>query len=167
MKRQKNTSGEMMRGAVAGAAGVWVMDKLGWFMYNREDSTALKREHLARVGNRDVAHAAVRKIAQLTGANLPTRQPSAPGMLVHYALGVLPAALYAVARHGVPALRAGNGSLYGLGLFLLMDEILAPSLGLASGPTKYPWQAHARGLVSHVAQGVVTDSLLRVFNRVR
>lgn len=167
MKRRKNTAGEIARGAVAGAAGVWAMDKVGWGMYNRENPAALRREHLARVGNRDVAHAAVRKVAELTGANLTTRQPSMPGIIVHYTLGVLPGALYGVARDRVPALGAGNGSLYGLGLFVLMDEVIAPSLKLAAGPTKYPWQAHARGLASHLVLGVVTDTVLRVLNRGR
>lgn len=167
MKRQRSTANEMTRGAVAGAAGVWVMDRIGWFLYNREDPAALRREHLARVGGRDVAHAAVRKVAEQSSANVPTEQPSAPGLLVHYALGVFPGALYALARHRFPALSAGSGSLYGLGLFVLMDEIMAPMLKLASGPTKYPWQAHARGLVSHVGLGVVTASLLRVFDRGR
>lgn len=167
MTRKKNTAGEIVRGAVAGAAGVWAMDKVGWSMYNRENPAALRREHLARVGNRDVAHAAVRKIAKLTGSKLTTRQPSMPGIIVHYALGVLPGALYGVARDRSPALRAGNGSLYGFGLFVLMDELVAPSLKLASGPTNYPWQAHARGLASHLVLGVVTDTALRVLNRGR
>lgn len=41
-------------------------------------------------------------------------------------------------------------------MFLLNDEILAPVLGLASGPTAYPWQAHARGLVVVLVTGVTS-----------
>lgn len=167
MKRKRSTSGEMFQGALAGAAGVWAMDKVGWFLYNHEDPAALKRELLARPDSRDVAHAAVKKIADITGRPLSTRQPSAAGVAVHYGLGILPGAVYGAARHRVPALSAGNGSLYGFGLFVLMDEIVAPALKLAAGPTKYPWQTHARGLASHVVLGVVTAAVLRAFDRAR
>ncbi|WP_229973018.1 hypothetical protein [Pontibacter harenae] len=51
--------------------------------------------------------------------------------------------------------------MYRLGLFVVMDEMVAPMAGLSSGPTAYPWQAHARGLASHLTVGVVTDGVLR------
>ena len=51
----------------------------------------------------------------------------------------------------------GKGLLYGLALFLVDDELLNALLGLSAGPTEYPWQAHARGLVSHLVVGVCTD----------
>ena len=60
----------------------------------------------------------------------------------------------------------GGGSLYGRGLFLVNDELLAPALGLAAGPLQYPWQAHARGLVSHLVLGAATDAALEVLDRV-
>lgn len=167
MKRQNNAAGALARGAVAGAAGVWVMDRVGWFLYNRENPAALDRERRARVGGRDVAHAAVQKLAALTGTKASITEPNPAGIAVHYALGVLPAALYSLARDRVPSLRAGNGAVYGFGLFLLMDEIAAPALGLASGPGRYPWQAHARGLVSHVVLGIGTAAVLRVLDRAR
>lgn len=47
MKRRKNAAVEMVRGAVAGGVGVWAMDRVGWFLYNREDPAALRREHVA------------------------------------------------------------------------------------------------------------------------
>ncbi len=154
-------------GAVAGAAGVWVMDKVGWYMYNREDPQAVAQEVAARPYGKDVAHASVEKVARLTGADLDTSQPSATGIGVHYGLGILPGALYAVARNEVPEIRAGGGALYGLALFAANDELAAPLLGIASGPGEYPWQAHVRGLVSHVVLGVVTEGVLSLFDRAR
>ncbi|WP_090588324.1 DUF1440 domain-containing protein [Arthrobacter subterraneus] len=167
MTHQRSDALDLAMGAVAGAIGVWVMDRVGWSMYRREDPTAFQREHEARSERRDVAHAAVKKAADLTGAPLPTREPSGAGIAVHYALGILPGALYAAARRKYPALTAGHGTLYGFGLFVLMDEITAPALGLASGPAKYPWQAHARGLVSHLVLGIVTETVLGAFRRIR
>lgn len=60
-----------------------------------------------------------------------------------------------------PRLRAGYGALYGLALFVVMDEAAAPLTGSDSGPVRYPWQAHARGLVAHLVLGIITEVLLR------
>lgn len=187
---EHNVAVDMLLGAVAGAAGVWAMDRLGWWLYNHEDRDAAARELQARKGGndvdytdaeqqaldqqqqrepsgKDVAHVAVEKVAAITGINVHTGQPNPGGVAVHYALGILPGAMHAVIRRKVPAMQAGNGALYGFGLFLINDEIVAPSLGLASGPGEYPWQAHVRGAVTHTVLGVVTESLLRLFDRVR
>jgi uncharacterized membrane protein YagU involved in acid resistance len=166
-QEQRNVALDMVLGALAGAPGVWVMDRVGRAMYDREDPAALAQEDRARPGGRDVAHAMVAKAGQVTGADMPTEQPNPAGIAVHYGLGMLPGALYGAARHEFPALRAGNGALYGLGLFVMNDEMAAPLLGVASGPGAYPWHEHARGLISHVLLGVVTESVLKLFDRVR
>lgn len=186
----RSHSQDLVLGAVAGAAGVWAMDRVGWYLYNHEDPGAVARELQARKGGSDVefteaektaldqepravqagkdtAHVAVEKAASLLKIDAPTAQPNAAGVAVHYALGVLPGALHAVIRRKIPVMRAGGGTLYGLGLFVVNDETVAPLLGLAAGPKKYPWQAHARGLITHVILGVVTETVLRLFDRVR
>lgn len=181
---------DLVLGAAAGAAGVWVMDRVGWFMYDREDQGAVAQELPARRGGGDVeftraeasarqgqaqpgtpgkdtAHVAAEKAVRATGVNVRTAQPNPVGIVVHYGLGVLPGALHGVLRRRIPALGAGAGALYGAGLFVVNDEIVAPALGLASGPRQYPWQAHARGLVAHTVLGVVTETVLRAIDRVR
>lgn len=176
-------------GAAAGAAGVWVMDRVGSFLYQRENRDALARELKARKGDstvefaeaekeavdrhpqagaeagEDVAHVGAEKLTRLVGSHVRTRQSNSGGLVLHYALGVLPGALHAIIRRRVPVMKAGSGALYGFGLFVLSDEIAAPALGLASGPGAYPWQAHVRGAVAHVVLGVVTESLLRLGDR--
>ncbi len=165
--QQRNIAVDVVLGAIAGAAGVWVMDRVGWLMFDREDPTALAQEQRALPGGRDVAHAMVAKVGDVTGLEVPREQPNAAGLAVHYGLGVVPGALYAVARRDVPALRAGNGALYGFALFAVNDEAAAPLLGVASGPTTYPWQAHVRGAVAHTVLGVVTESVLKLFDSAR
>lgn len=59
-----------------------------------------------------------------------------------------------------------EGLLYGLELFLVQDEGLNPILGTSGGPTEYPWQAHARGLVGHLVLGAVTHATLNVLDQV-
>ena len=154
-------------GALAGTAAVWAMDRVGWWMYRREDPRALRRELTARPQGLDSAHLFARKLGRLVGRDPGRRQPNAAGLTVHYALGALPGAAYAVAWQRYPTVRRGAGLPYGLALFAFNDEIAAPLLGLARGPRHYPWQAHARGLVAHVVLGVVTDRLVALDARAR
>ncbi len=163
--RGRGLAASAAKGAIAGAVGTWVMDQVGWGMYLREDAQALEREKLARVGGKDVAHVAAGKLAAAVGRKLMPEQPHPVGIAMHYALGIVPGSLYGALRGRVAGVAAGRGLLYGATLFLVNDEILAPALGLASGPTAYPWQAHTRGLVSHLVLGAATDTVLDVLDR--
>jgi len=103
----------MVLGAVAGAAGVWAMDRVGWFMYSHEGRDALSPELQTRKGGNDVgstnaeeaarqrqarsgpagndvAHVAVEKAHRLAGINVRTGQPNPAGIVPHYGPGVLP-----------------------------------------------------------------------------
>ena len=146
-------------GAVAGTAAVWLMDRAGWWMYRREDPTALQRELQARPEGLDSAHLLARKLGRAVGHDSGRSQPNAAGLAVHYALGALPGLGYALVSRRLPV-TAGRGLAFGLGLFVVNDEISAPLLGLARGPRAYPPQSHVRGLVAHLVLGVATDLLL-------
>lgn len=169
MKRKKGSGSSwvagLVKGALAGAAGVWVMDRVGWAIWDRQDRRTLDREREARIGGMDPAHATANRVAGLAGTSLVPAQPHPAGIAVHYAIGMAPAMLYAVYRDRVSGLRAGRGLLYGLGLFFLVDEGMTRLLGIAGRPTEYPWQAHARGLASHLVLGAVTDGTLEVLDR--
>ena len=158
-------AGDMIKGAIAGAVGVWVMDRIGWAMYLHEDPEAFRQEKQAQVGGQYVAHVAAGRAAEFAGGRLSPQQQWRAGKSVHYAIGIMPGAAYGALRNHVEGLGAGRGLIYGLGLFLLMDEGVAPAMGWASGPTKYPWQAHARGLATHLALGAVTDAAFDVLDR--
>jgi hypothetical protein len=165
-RKDDSVAADMVKGAIAGAVGVWVMDQVGWGMYLRENREALRQEQEARVEGKDVAHVAAGKLAGAVGRTLSPEQPHPAGIAVHYALGMIPGALYGVLRNRIDRLGTGRGLVYGLGLFLVNDEILAPVLGLASGPLAYPWQAHVRGLVAHVVLGAATDTIFDVLDQV-
>lgn len=79
---------------------------------------------------------------------------------MHYGLGVLPGAIYGALRDRVGCVGAGRGMIFGFGLFVVEDELANPLLGTAAPPGRYPWQAHARGLIAHLIYGVATDAAL-------
>ena len=136
-------------------------------MYRREDPAALRRELQARPGGLDSAHLLARKLGRAVGHDPGTKQPNAAGVAVHYALGALPGAAYALTRRRFPAIARSVGLPFGLALFVVNDEIAAPLLGLARGPRAYPVQSHVRGLVAHLVLGVGTDRLLAAGLRAR
>lgn len=153
---------DMLLGAVAGALGVWAMDRVDWFNYRHEDPEARRRTRRVRPGGEDPAHVMARVAERAVGAEPSSAQHHAAGTAIHYAIGVGPGALYGALRGRVPAVGTARGALYGLGLFLLQDELGNAALGTGADPREYPWQAHARGLVAHLVYGVVTDTVLSV-----
>ncbi len=153
---------DMLKGAVAGGIAVWVQDQVDWYMYDHEDPAARRRTQDVRPGGLDPAHVVANEVAGALGAELSPPQPHPAGVAVHYAIGIGSGALYGVLQDRVPALGAGRGALYGLGLFLLQDELANAATGLSARPGQYPWQAHARGLITHLVYGIVTDTVLRV-----
>ncbi|PRY06437.1 uncharacterized protein DUF1440 [Pontibacter ummariensis] len=166
MASGRNTALELLKGAIAGAVSVWAMDRVTWYMYRNEDRKAFAQEKQAQVHGHYVSQVSVDKATSAMGVELSDEQYFYAYKGVHYFLGIAPAMLYSVLRHKVDWLSAGKGSLFGVGLFVLQDETLAPLTGLASPPTAYPWQAHARGLAGHLAVGLVTDATLNLLDKV-
>ena len=160
-RRGESLAADMLFGAVAGAIGVWAMDQVDWYIYNREDPRARQRTRSVRPAGRDPAHNIVAGAAEMMGSEAPD-QPNAAGVAVHYALGIGPGAIYGALHDKVPMVRTGRGLAYGFALFAAQDEIINAAAGLSARPREYPWQAHARGLVAHLVLGVVTDTVLSV-----
>ena len=45
-----SVAADLLKGAIAGAAGVWVMDRVDWFMFRHEDPAARRRTRRVRPG---------------------------------------------------------------------------------------------------------------------
>ena len=156
--------GTLLKGAVAGAAAMWVLDRVDWAMWNAEDSRTRAETRRVRPGGLDPAHVAANRIAGALGRELNPPQPHPLGIALHYSFGMVPTVAYAALRHRQPALAAGRGALWGLAMTLVEDEGMNPALGLAAPPQDYPWQDHARAVVAHVVLGVVAEGVLRVLD---
>ena len=154
------TMNQALKGAIAGGVATWVMDRVDWFMFDHEDQAARRLTEQVRPGGMDPAHVTANQIAEAMGKELSPKQPHPAGIALHYGLGILPGALYGVLREKYPATSAGSGSLFGLGVFLLNDEVFNTVSGSGADPRDYPWQAHGRGFVSHLVYGVATEVVL-------
>ncbi len=90
--------------------------------------------------------------------------PTAPASRCTTASGLGPGALYAHRRRQYPWLGTGRGALYGLGLFVVNDELGTRLLGIAGRQRSYPWRSDVRGLIGHVVLGVVTEATLNAMD---
>ena len=156
---------DALNGLAAGAAGVWALDRVTWFLWNRESPDNLAREVAARPEGMDPAHLLTHRTAAALGLPLERRQPHPAAIGLHYLFASVPVALYAALRPERLRDRGGTGALLGVALFLLQDEWLNRVLKTAGPARAYPWQAHARGLVGHVTYAVVAIQLLRALDR--
>ena len=147
-------------GGAAGAVGVVAMDAVTWALYRRENRPDVLREKRVRPYGKDTAHALVERLARAVGSDAGRSESNGAGIAVHYALGMAPGAGYAHQRQRRRWLRSGRGAVYGMGLYLANDLLGARLLGIAGPQGRYPWQAHARGVIGHVPLGVFTEATL-------
>jgi hypothetical protein len=154
-----------LNAALAGMIAVWVMDRFDWFAFMRESLSTRQRTESVRPGGMDPAHALAAKLAKAAGIAFspagPHQHPA--GLAIHYAVPMGLAVLYATLKRRFPAIESskGSGAVYGIGTFIVLDEIINPMLGLAAWPDHYPWQRHARELTTHLIYGAVMDAALR------
>ena len=151
-------------GMAAGAIGVWALDRADYFMWDREDPETRARTRSVRPHGEPPAGVVVTEAEQASGRPLDEEQHEAAQTAVHYAIGIGPAAAYALVRDELPGGPA-RGLLYGLGVFLVQDEGINAVTRLGASPGDYPWQAHARGLVSHLVYGLATELALTAMDR--
>lgn len=151
------TALRLASGAIAGAAGVWAMDRVDWFLVGVQDPAAWRRTQAVRPHGKDPAHNMAGMFAGALGMQ-PPAQPHPAGIAVHYAVGILPSALYGMVRDRLPGGPA-RGLLFGIAAWALADELMGPLTGAAAAPGRYPWQTHARSFVAHLLLGAVTDTV--------
>jgi uncharacterized membrane protein YagU involved in acid resistance len=111
-------------------------------------------------GGRTAYEIAAEKAAGVVGRKLSPEQRQKLGLAIHWALGAVAGAAYAVLRRRVPGVSAARGLAFGTAFFGAVDEGATAGLGLTPPPRAFPWQTHARGFAGHLVYGAVTETLL-------
>lgn len=110
-------------------------------------------------GDKDPANVqaadSVSEIATGAPVDRPYRQGA--GSLVHYATGIALGVGYAVAASRAPAVTRGFGVPFGLGVALVLDDLLVPALGWGDWPQDTPAATHAYSLSTHAVFGAVLE----------
>lgn len=89
------------------------------------------------------------------------RQRELLGSISHYGFGMTAGAIYGVlARHN-PTLTRGHGTLYGLLVWLVADEMLVPAMRIADPPWRSPLRLHLYAIAAHLAYGSALETTRR------
>jgi hypothetical protein len=144
----------LIKGGVAGAVGVAVMDAA------MKAATRALQKADAEPENLEAEPATARLGATLyrrvrgSDPDQETRQRLSSA--IHWIYGAAMGSLYGLARGRRPGLDVRGGALFGVGLWILGDELAVPALGLSDPPTEHPPRDHAAPLAGHVAYGLAT-----------
>ena len=149
--------GTMIRGVIAGAAATWLMDRATTAVQMLQPAAHARREQAAWPNGQPSVMNLVDLVANRLGVRLDEPSRAVAAGATHYALGMVPGALYGALRDRVPAIGAGHGLVFGALLWAVNDELINTKLGLAGPPAGYPLMTHVRGLIGHLVLGVITD----------
>jgi hypothetical protein len=150
--------GDAIRGGLAGAAATIAMDQLTAVMLASQAKEVTRQEEAARPNGKGSVANLVDRLEVETGYAVPKDQRPMVEQLLHYALGIIPGAIYGVLRRWVPFARLGSGVAFGLLLFAANDEYMNTKLGLSGPMDAYPPETHLRGLAGHAVLGVATET---------
>lgn len=95
--------------------------------------------------------------AGVLGHELRGDEKEVAGQVVHYAFGATMGGVYGVLAEVLPPVTIGAGMPFGVGLWLVADELAVPALGLTPPPHRTPLQKHAIGFGGHLAYGTVLE----------
>jgi hypothetical protein len=149
---------DALRGAVAGAAATWLMDRLTTGMLQLQAPAVTAREEAAQRNGKSSVANLVDRFEAKTGLAVPAKRRPMVESGVHYLLGMMPGAIYGVMRRRVPFARIANGLGYGTAIFAINDEYANAALRLSGPPGAYPLQTHFRGLAGHALLGTATET---------
>lgn len=156
---------DVVNGLVAGAAATQALVSTGSWMYAHENDAARKREEEIRKDAQVTPlQKPVRRAAEALDVPLSKEGEERVGNALAWTMSIAGVVAYAAARRRFPAIRAGRGLAFGAATWLLEDELMMWGLGLTPPPQEYPWQAHARGLATHLAHGVVAELALEALD---
>ncbi len=157
--------GDAIAGGIAGGAATWLMDQATSSLLAAQPKSVTDREEAVQPHGRSAVENMVAAADDQLGLGMDKQARTQAASVAHYALGVVPGAVYGVLRRRVPVIGAANGLLFGTLLWAVNDEYLNSALGFAAPADAYPTQTHWRGFIGHAVLGMTTDAGLSVLRR--
>lgn len=153
----------LTHGLAAGFVGTQVLDVLSSFFYQNLSAEDRMAEDRARSGHQ-AYEVMVMNAAKAAGLELTEEQIKYWGWRFHRGFGLSGGVQYIALREKFPAVGAGCGLLFGIGFWLVADELMIYLTKSTPGPQNFSWKAHARGFAAHVAYGVAMELTARTFD---
>jgi hypothetical protein len=183
---RKQTHYKLWKGLASGVAGGliggWVMNRFqGWWSRRSHGSSrphgaqslqhgspqsGLGRKLQQRGSEEESDNAAVRVASTISEhvfhRRLKEHEKEIAGAATHYAMSVASGGIYGAMAERYPGASIAAGLPFGAAIWLVVDEVVVPALGLSKKPTEYPPSIHAYALASHLVYGLATEMGRRV-----
>lgn len=161
-RRRRSLAVDLLGGIASGLFASWVMERAHKRIWRFGSKRVLEREKQAMAGEPATIKVA-ETVAKPLGKRLSREEKKKGGELVHYGYGAAWGAAFGVLSRRLDLGPLG-GTLFGVALWLVSDELLVPLFGFSKSPREYPGTVHLKGLASHVVYGLSlgeAQSLLR------
>jgi putative membrane protein len=156
----------MAAGIVGGLVASYVMGEFQkLWAYYAEEKKAKGATKKGRKSSKENEPATVKAASAISEGvfdhKLTKAEKKIAGPAVHYAMGATSGAIYGTVAELVPEVTAGSGMPFGTAVWLAVDDITVPAVGLAKWPTEYPLSTHVYALASHLVYGLTTEAVRR------
>lgn len=158
-KTSNETSAGLTAGALAGIIGGFALAGAAQTMYSLTSPKKIAEE--TAIEPRDPFIVLAEKLEKLTGRNLDDSQKKIFEQCVATAISATAGVSYALLERKWKLNWLLGGVVFGALFWAVEDEGISPLLGLAGENTKYPLEAHIRGLAAHVMFGIVTAAFVK------
>lgn len=128
-------------------------------MYSLTNPKKIREEE--KIEPRDPFIVLADKVAHATGVQLNDQQKKLFEQCVSTVLSASAGVSYALLSRQWKLDWVTGGVVFGGLFWAVEDEGLPPALGLVGDNTRYPLEAHLRGLAAHVVFGIVAAGLLK------
>lgn len=149
---------DMAAGAAAGIVGGMALGGTAAFLYDLASPKDVAREQAIEPRNPFVVLA--QRLEGSAGIEKDPRREKLFELAVSTTVSASTGALYAATARKWSLGWLAGGAVFGALFWAIEDEGLGTAMNLVGDNTKYPLEAHLRGLAAHVAFGVVTAGLL-------
>lgn len=161
--KRASAAKSLLAGFAGGIAGAWAMRRFSaaWRRCGGP-SCAPPGEPYSSQEWESAARAAELLTRSVLGRGLSPDEKRRGAAAVHYAIGGLAGAGYALAARPYPALRAASGAGFGFAFWLLGDELAIPRMGLSAPPSRYSLPMQVNSLGEHLVYGLMAEQVRRV-----
>jgi len=154
-------------GMLGGLIGKMVMKPISNQLYKWEPEKVRRREDAVHPGQ--PSRLAAERLKKRLRADLSETQTRGLAGTLYYGSGAVYGMLYPILRKNAKLPPVVAGLITGAGMWLDIDEILAPSLELSAPKRSYPAVTHMRRLATHLVYGLAVagtaEALFRLMER--
>lgn len=167
-RKRHNPVKGLLAGMVAGGVASALMD--GYWAVVEQVPGARPEQQPRKGGGQQEDRPSTQILADklskaLSGKEVPEEAKPAAGVAVHYLTGIVQGGLFGLIAALRPRTGLVAGLLYGVAIWLFLDEITLRALRLAPDPRKVPTEKHIEAFGAHLVYGggtaLVTRLLLR------